>query len=75
MRIEEAISQDPGIMSGALCFTGTRVPVRNLFDHLEAGDSLASFHDGFPRVTREQVHVVLQASYRLLESPEARRAA
>ena len=75
MRIDEAIGTDPGIMSGALCFLGTRVPVRNLFDHLEAGDPLDAFFDGFPRVSREQVHVVLQASYRLLESPAARQAA
>ena len=75
MRIEEAIGRDPGVMSGALCFTGTRVPVRNLFDHLEAGDALEAFFDGFPRVSREQVRTVLQTSYRLLDDPEDRRAA
>jgi len=29
------ISRDAGIMSGAPCFKGTRVPVQNLFDYLE----------------------------------------
>jgi uncharacterized protein (DUF433 family) len=28
----EHIESSPEIMSGALCFTGTRVPVQNLFD-------------------------------------------
>jgi hypothetical protein len=26
------VSRDPEVMSGALCFSGTRVPVQNLFD-------------------------------------------
>ena len=34
---------DPEIQSGAACFSGTRVPVKNLFDYLEAGDSLDVF--------------------------------
>jgi uncharacterized protein (DUF433 family) len=34
-------------------FVGTRVPVENLFDYLEAGDSLDEFLHGFPSVTRE----------------------
>jgi uncharacterized protein (DUF433 family) len=28
------VSRDPEVMSGALCFRGTRVPVKNLFDYL-----------------------------------------
>ena len=32
------ISRDPEIMSGALCFKGTRVPVQNLFDYLVLPD-------------------------------------
>jgi len=35
-------------------FTGTRVPVKNLIDYLEAGDSLEEFLEDFPSVTREQ---------------------
>ena len=55
-------------MSGAPCFAGTRVPVRNLFDYLEAGDTLATFLDDFPGVTREQAIAVLEGSrFRLLK--------
>ena len=47
------ITVDPEIHSGTPVFTGTRVPVKTLFDHLEAGDSLEVFLDDFPSVTRE----------------------
>lgn len=46
--------QDPDRMSGAPCFAGTRVPIKILFDYLEAGDSLNQFLDDFAGVTREQ---------------------
>ena len=49
------IKIDPEIMSGAPCFTGTRVPIQHLMDYLEGGDSIEEFLDGFPTVTREQV--------------------
>ena len=37
------LSRDPDIMSGALCFKGTRVPVQTLFDYLEGSSSLEEF--------------------------------
>lgn len=43
---------DPEIQSGAPVFAGTRVPVKNLFDYLEAGDSLDVFLEQFPSVSR-----------------------
>jgi uncharacterized protein (DUF433 family) len=54
------IEVDPEKMSGAPCFTGTRVPVTHLFDYLEAGDSLDEFLTDFPTVTRAQVLGVLE---------------
>lgn len=45
-------------------FVGTRVPVQSLFDHLEAGDSINDFLEGFPSVKREQVIALLEASRR-----------
>lgn len=47
------IVRDPEIMHGAPVFHGTRVPVKNLFDYIEAGDSLEEFLEGFPGVSRE----------------------
>ncbi len=63
------IHVDPEIMGGTPCFKGTRVPIKNLFDYLETGETLESFFEGFPRVTQEQVEGVLElARHSLLES-------
>jgi uncharacterized protein (DUF433 family) len=49
-------------------FIGTRVPVQSLFDHLEGGDSIDDFLEGFPSVKREQVISVLEEScHKLLQ--------
>jgi uncharacterized protein (DUF433 family) len=56
------VSRDPEVMSGALCFTGTRVPVRNLFDYLEGGSTLEAFLEDFPSVSRETAVAVLEAA-------------
>lgn len=56
------VSRDREIMSGALCFTGTRVPVQNLFDYLEGGSSLEDFLEDFPSVSRETSVAVLEAA-------------
>ena len=56
------VSRDPDIMSGALCFTGTRVPVKNLFDYLEGGSSLEEFLDDFPSISRQKAIAVLEAA-------------
>ena len=55
MSLETVIHSDPEILGGTMVFVGTRVPVQSLFDHLEAGDSIDDFLEGFPSVKREQV--------------------
>ncbi len=47
-------------MSGAPCFYGTRVPLKNLFDYIEGGNGLNDFLEGFPGVTREQAIAILE---------------
>jgi uncharacterized protein (DUF433 family) len=54
------VHSHPGIMSGTPVFVGTRVPVQALLDHLEEGDTIESFLDGFPTVTREQAVTFLE---------------
>lgn len=54
------INRDPEILGGTPVFMGTRVPVRILFEHLEAGDSLDVFLDDFPSVNKEQAKAVLE---------------
>ena len=56
------VTQDPEILGGEPVFAGTRVPARSLFDHLEAGDSIEEFLEGFPSVRREQVIALLEES-------------
>lgn len=56
------ISRNPEIMSGALCFTGTRVLVQNLFDYLEGNSSLEDFLEDFPSVPRAAALAVLEAA-------------
>lgn len=66
MNIDQLVEVDPEKMSGTPVFTGTRVPIKNLFDYLEGGDSLEVFLDDFPTVSREQALGVIEASRQLL---------
>ncbi len=66
------VNKDPEILGGTPVFAGTRVPVRILFEHLEAGDSLDDFLDNFPTVTRDQATTLLDlAMKQIIESDEA----
>lgn len=67
MRIQDIVSRDPEVMHGTLVFAGTRVPVRTLTDHLEAGDPLGVFLKDFPTVTRLQAKEYLRLAERLVE--------
>ncbi len=69
MNLESVIHTDSEILGGIPVFVGTRVPVQSLFDHLEAGDSIDDFLEGFPSVRREQVIAVLEASRKELLQP------
>jgi uncharacterized protein (DUF433 family) len=62
MNATELIESDPEKLSGTPVFWGTRVPIQNLFDCLESGESLDEFLDQFPTVTRKQALGVLEAS-------------
>lgn len=68
MDIRKIITIDDDILSGQPVFTGTRVPVESLFDHLEAGVSLDEFLDDFPTVSKEQAIALLDIANKLLTS-------
>ncbi len=70
---QPVIHSDPDIQGGVAVFVGTRVPVKNLFDCLEAGDSLDDFLKSFPSVTREQTVAALELAREVL-APDAHRA-
>ncbi len=60
MMAANPISVNRNIQGGTPCFTGTRVPVASLFDHLEQGIPLDEFLADFPTVSREQAVAVLE---------------
>jgi uncharacterized protein (DUF433 family) len=53
------VSVDPELMSGTPCFTGTRVPLKALLDHLSDGGSMREFLTRFPTVDRAHVDAFL----------------
>ena len=59
---DKAISRNPEILGGTPVFSGTRVPIRILIEHLEAGDRLDDFLDSYPTVSRDQAVAVLKAA-------------
>ena len=66
------ISISPEIQSGEPVFSGTRVPIKNLFDYLRGGDSVDEFLEGFPSVTREQVLELLTLAEHTFTFAEAK---
>lgn len=68
MEIKEIITIDKDILGGQPVFSGTRVPVESLFDHLEAGVPLDEFLDDFPTVSKQQAIALLEMANKILTS-------
>ena len=60
------IDRNPDILGGTPVFSGTRVPVRILMEHLEAGDRLDDFLDDYPTVSRDQAVELLERAKTIL---------
>jgi uncharacterized protein (DUF433 family) len=67
--VKRSYHSDPEILGGEPVFVGTRVPIQSLFDHLEAGDSIDEFLNGFPSVKREQIVALLKDFMQQLLAP------
>ena len=63
---KQLITISPEIQSGTPVFYNTRVPVKNLFDYLKAGDTIEEFLDDFPSVSKQQAVEVLQMAENIL---------
>ena len=63
------ITVDPEIHRGTPVFSGTRVPVKTLFEYLEDNYSLYEFIACFPTVSREMAHRILEESKDALLEP------
>ena len=64
----EVVHSDPEILGGKPVFVGTRVPVKSLYDYLEAGDSLDEFLESFPSVTKDQAVAALELARFMTEA-------
>jgi uncharacterized protein (DUF433 family) len=62
------VHSDPEILGGTPVFVGTRVPVKSLYDYLEAGDSLDEFLESFPSVSRGQAVAALELAREMTEA-------
>lgn len=71
--LDPIVHRDPDILGGTPVFVGTRVPVKTLFDYLEAGDSLEVFLDAFPSVSRKQAVAALELAREVI-APDAHPA-
>ena len=70
MDIKQILSKDPEVLGGTLVFSGTRVPIDSLFDHLEAGVSLDVFLEDFPSVSRDQAVALLEIARKILNTKD-----
>ena len=69
MNATDLITTDPDILGGTPVFKGTRVPVKTLFDYLEANYTLEEFLECFPSVTRAMACQLLECSESALLAP------
>jgi uncharacterized protein (DUF433 family) len=60
------VNIDKDILGGTPVFNGTRVPIKNLFDYLETGETIGEFLEDFPTVRKEQVLRLLELSQKVL---------
>ena len=63
---DKLIDRNPDILGGFPVFAGTRVPVRILMEHLEAGDRLDEFLEDYPTVSRDQAIALLERATAML---------
>ena len=66
LTVEGLITCDNEIMSGTPVFKNTRVPIKNLIDYLEGGETLDEFLEDFPSVNRDQVVMALELAKEIL---------
>ena len=57
--LEHVLKIDPRIMHGALCFSGTRIPLTVFLDNLSEGMGVDQFLEIYPTIRREQANAVL----------------
>ncbi|MFN2500925.1 MAG: DUF433 domain-containing protein [Pyrinomonadaceae bacterium] len=69
--MDRVVSISPDVQSGEPVFSGTRVPIKNLFDYLKGGDSIDEFLDDFPSVQKSQILELLNLAEHTFTLSEA----
>ena len=68
MNLEDVIERNSRKSGGGAVFAGTSVPIKLLFEFLEDDQTMDTFLDQFPTVSRDQARAVLGASLNMLLS-------
>ena len=68
MKLEEVVRSSSQEREKNAVFVGTSVPIRMLFEFLEDDQTVETFLDQFPTVSRDQARAVLGASRDMLLS-------
>lgn len=66
--LKDIITISPEILGGQPVFKNSRVTVESLFDYLESGETLDSFLENFPTVSRDQALAVLVIAAKMMSS-------
>lgn len=69
--LNELLTSDPEIMSGALVFRGTRVPIEVLFENLADGMTIDEILADYESLSRGDVIRVLELTSSALARPAA----
>ena len=68
MNLEDVIERNSRKSGSGVVFVGTSVPIKLLFEFLEDDQTMSTFLDQFPAVSRDQARAVLGASLKMLLS-------
>jgi uncharacterized protein (DUF433 family) len=64
--LKDILSIDTEVLGGQPVFSGTRVPIETLFDHIENGITIDEFLEDFPGVSKKQVLALLEIANKLV---------
>ena len=67
--LQPLITRNENILGGIPVFTGTRVPIKTLFDYLKANHPLDDFLDNFPTVARRQAQQMIEIVQKQIQEP------
>jgi uncharacterized protein (DUF433 family) len=70
MELLERIELNPRVCNGKPIIKGTRIPVSVILEQLTEGESWDKILDGYPELTREDIHAALDYARASLDHVE-----